>query len=141
MQSYVFQYFAICGAGTVLTLSEHMTSYPVVTGVRVARTIVFCVMFCRSLFVLLSVFFWPLYCLSFLDIRLQITTLVSSNFLAKLGVSYFFLVSSTNKSNNNHLAVMWIRNIAVMWIRNIAELSFPTVIFGVYNKIKNNIND
>jgi hypothetical protein len=28
-----------------------------------------------------------------------------------------------------------------MWIRNIAELSFPTVIFGVYNKIKNNIND
>ena len=34
-------------------------------------------MFCRSLFALLYFFFWPLYCLSFLDLRLLITTLVS----------------------------------------------------------------
>jgi hypothetical protein len=33
-------------------------------GVRVARSFVFCLMFCRLLFVFLS-FFWPLYCLSF----------------------------------------------------------------------------
>ena len=44
-------------------------------GGRVARSLVFCVLFCRSLFVLLSLFLWTLYCLSF-DIRL----LVSSNF-------------------------------------------------------------
>jgi len=43
--------------------------------VRVARSLVFCVMFCRSLFVLLSFFFWPSYCLSFDDVRLLITSL------------------------------------------------------------------
>ena len=37
-------------------------------------------MFSRSWFVLLSFFFWPLYCLSFYDLRLLITSLVSSNF-------------------------------------------------------------
>ena len=36
-------------------------------------------MFCRSLFVILSFFFWPLCCLSFFDLRILITTLVSSN--------------------------------------------------------------
>jgi len=38
-----------------------------------------CLMFCRSLFVLLSFFFWPWYCLSFFDFRLLITSLASSN--------------------------------------------------------------
>ena len=37
-------------------------------------------MFCRSLFVLLYFFFWPLCCLFFFDIRILITLLVSSNF-------------------------------------------------------------
>jgi len=36
-------------------------------------------MFCRSLFVLLSFFFWPLCCLFFFNIRIMITPLVSSN--------------------------------------------------------------
>jgi hypothetical protein len=36
-------------------------------------------MFCRSLFVLLSFFFWLLCCLSFFDLRILITPLVSSN--------------------------------------------------------------
>jgi hypothetical protein len=36
-------------------------------------------MFCRSLFVLLYIFFWPLCCLFFFDIRILITPLVSSN--------------------------------------------------------------
>jgi hypothetical protein len=36
-------------------------------------------MFCRSLFVHLSLFFWPLCCLSFFDLRILITPLVSSN--------------------------------------------------------------
>ena len=46
---------------------------PVFSGVRVTRCT-----FCRSLFVLLYFFLWPLYCLSFFDIRL-LTPLVSSN--------------------------------------------------------------
>ena len=39
----------------------------------------FICMFCRSLFIFLSFFFWPLRCLSFFDLRILITALVSSN--------------------------------------------------------------
>ena len=35
----------------------------------------FMCMLCRSFFVLLSFFFWPLYCLSFFDVRILITSL------------------------------------------------------------------
>ena len=52
------------------TLPEHLSSYPVFSGSRVDRSQVFYVMFCRSLFVLLSFFFWPLCCLSFFDLRI-----------------------------------------------------------------------
>ena len=45
------------------TLLEHLSSLPVFREVRVARSLVFCVMFCRSLFVLMSFIFWPLCCL------------------------------------------------------------------------------
>ena len=55
----------------LLTLMEHMSSPPVFSGVRVDWSLVFCVVFCRSLFVLLSFFFWPLCCLSF-DLRIMI---------------------------------------------------------------------
>jgi len=53
--------------------------------------LVFCVVICRSLFVLLSFFFWPLRCLLF-DLWLLITPLVSSNFffLCLLLAFYFF---------------------------------------------------
>ena len=39
----------------------------------------FTCMFCKSLFVLLSFFFWPLWCL-FYDLRILINPLVSSNY-------------------------------------------------------------
>jgi hypothetical protein len=73
---------------------------------------VLCVVLCGSLFVRLSVFFWPLYCLSFFfwplyclsfffwplyclsffDLRLLITPLVSSTFLFdKMCFSYLLL--------------------------------------------------
>ena len=41
----------------------------------------FMCVFCRSLFVLLYFFFWPLFCLFFFDVRILITPLVSSNSL------------------------------------------------------------
>ena len=58
------------------TLPEHLSSPLGFSGVRVARSFVFCIIFCRSFFVL---FFWPLSCLSFFDLRNLITPLVSSN--------------------------------------------------------------
>ena len=47
---------------------------PVFSGVRVIRYLVLRVMFCRSLFVVLYFFVWPLCCLSF-DLRILITSL------------------------------------------------------------------
>ena len=60
------------------TLPEHLSSPPFLCGVFVTQSSVFCVMFCRSLFVLLNFFFLPLSCL-FFDLRMLITSLVSSN--------------------------------------------------------------
>ena len=57
-------------------LPEHMRSHPVFSGVHVARSLAFCVMFCRSLFVLWFFFFWPLCFLSFFDLRILIIPLV-----------------------------------------------------------------
>ena len=66
---------ATSGAGTTYPFGAPEFT-PVFSGVRVTRSLVLCV--CRSLFVLLSFFFWPLCCL-FFDIRILITPLVSSN--------------------------------------------------------------
>ena len=84
----------------LLFLPEYLSWSPVFSGVRIARSLVFCVVFCRSLFVLfffLSLYFvctliydfWlPLWYLRFttsdypfdiLDLRLLITPLISSN--------------------------------------------------------------
>jgi hypothetical protein len=63
----------------LLTLPEHLSSPSVFSVVRAAQSLVFCVMFCRSSFAFLSFFIWPLCCLSFFDLRLLITPLVSSN--------------------------------------------------------------
>jgi hypothetical protein len=60
----------------LLTLPEYLRSSPVFSGFLLARPLVFCVVFCRWLFVL---FVWPLYCLSF-DLQLLITSLASSSF-------------------------------------------------------------
>ena len=49
-------------------LPNHMSSLnftPCFSEVHVARSLIFCVVFCRSLFVFLSFFCWSLYCLSF----------------------------------------------------------------------------
>jgi hypothetical protein len=62
------------------TLPEHMSLPPVFSAVRVARSFVFCVVFCRLWFVLLFFFYWPLCCLPFFDLRLLITPLVSLNY-------------------------------------------------------------
>ena len=61
-------------------LPDHLSSATVLSVAHVTWSLVFCVVFCRSLFVPLSVFSWPMLCLSFFGLRLLITHLVSSNF-------------------------------------------------------------
>jgi len=48
---------------------------PVFSGVHVTQFFVLCVMFCRSLFIVLSFFFWLLCCLSFFGLQILITSL------------------------------------------------------------------
>ena len=62
----------------LVTLPEYLISPVVFSRVQLAQSS-FCVVCCRSLFVLLSFFFWSLHCLSFFDLQLLITHLVSSN--------------------------------------------------------------
>ena len=65
---------AICDSGTAY-LSGSPEFNIVISGVLVARFIVLCVMFCRSLFFLLSSFVWSLQCVSFFELRFLITPL------------------------------------------------------------------
>ena len=76
----------------LLTLPEHL-SYPPVFSV--ARSLVFCVVFCSSLFVLVFFFFWPLHCLSFFDVRLMIVPLVSSH-VSQCKEKHCFQLTSTS---------------------------------------------
>ena len=54
--------------------------HPGFSGVRIARSLVFCVVFCSWLSVPLSLFFWPLCCLSFFDLNIQ-NYLTYTNFI------------------------------------------------------------
>jgi hypothetical protein len=66
---------------TWLSGRNHSSSPLVFSGVRVAQSLVFYVVFCRSLFVRLSFFhvIHCIYCLSLFNLRLLITPFVSSN--------------------------------------------------------------
>jgi hypothetical protein len=64
----------------LLTLRSTWVHPRFFNGIRVAWSSVFWETFCWSLFVLLSFFCCPLYYLSFSDLRLLITPMVSSNF-------------------------------------------------------------
>ena len=72
----------------LLTLPEHPSSPPFFIGVRVTRSVVFCVVFVISLFVLLSLFFWPLHCMSFFDVRFLMTCWYLQTLLS---ISLFFI--------------------------------------------------
>jgi hypothetical protein len=60
------------------TFPEHLSSSHVISVVRVAGSLVFCVLLCRSLFAHYFFSSLNLYCLSF-DLRLLIAPSVSSN--------------------------------------------------------------
>ena len=68
-----------CGAGTTYSPGAP----PVFSGVLVARALVLCLMFCRSLFALL---FFFLLAIVFSDLPILITPLVSSNASMSFGV-------------------------------------------------------
>jgi hypothetical protein len=74
----------------LLTLPEHLSSPPAFSGVCVIRSLVLCVCFVDRC---LSFFFWPLCCLFFFDLRILITSLVSSNFSFRQSLNHFLLTN------------------------------------------------
>ena len=71
------------------TIPEHASLPAVFSEVRIDRSVVFCVVFCRLLFVLLFYFLWPLYCLSFIDLQLLISSHFSSVKAGDLACIYY----------------------------------------------------
>ena len=67
------------------TFPKHLTSPPVFSGVRVTRPLVLCVCFVDRCLSIVSVFLWPLCCLSFFELRIPITPLVFSNSSSNYG--------------------------------------------------------
>ena len=55
----------------LLTVPGHPSSHPVFNDIRIAQSFVFCIVFSEPFFVFLSFFFWQLYRLSFVDLRLD----------------------------------------------------------------------
>ena len=87
---------ATSGEGTAY-ISGTPEFTPVFSGVRQCYSIfIFMSMFCRSLFVLLSFSFWPLRCLSFFDLRILITPLVSTRIYIQWDILLYKSLVSTN---------------------------------------------
>jgi hypothetical protein len=103
----------------LLPLPEHLNSSPVFSGVGVTRSLVFCVMFCRSLLVLLYFFFWSLCCLSF-DLRILITSLwylvaIVLSFLRFTDSDYLPLVSFGHCVVCPSIYGFWLPPFGILW--------------------------
>ena len=83
---------------------------PVFSGVRDARSIIFCVVFCRSLFVILRLYFWPLYNLSVFYLRLLITPWV-----------FIFSSKKQYKSALKENKTLYRVSCTTMYIRNLQD--------------------
>ena len=66
---------------------DNLSSSPVVSEVHVAQSLVFCVVFCRSLFFLLCLFLLLLHCFSSFELKILMTPLLS----LKLSYTLIFL--------------------------------------------------
>jgi hypothetical protein len=76
---------------------------PGCSGVRVVRSLVFCVVFCCSFFVLLSFFFFCPMCFLYFDLRIMITPLVSSN---SSFLDFYIANSLKQESAGRHVAAL-----------------------------------
>ena len=85
----------------LLTILVHLST-PLYSGDFSAQTLVFCLVLYLRFFVILLFSFRPLHCLSFFNLWLLITTLVSSNLL--------YIISSTLRNYSTLICVNMARN-------------------------------
>ena len=105
---------ATCGTGNVYTSGVH-SSCAMFSWVPVAGSLVFCVLFCSSLFVLLPPFFLPLWCLFFFNLRLLITLLASSSFSSNFVIHYNFLFCEVEGKVPNIVSVPTLFLLCDVW--------------------------
>ena len=82
----------------LLSLSGHLCSVPILSGVRVARSLILCTVLCRSLFVLFFLFCCSFYCLTFFDLRLHRQTFLV--FIYDLPDKMMFMSIDTDETRN-----------------------------------------
>ena len=100
-------------AQELLTFPEHLSSFPVFSWICGAWSLAFCVVFCRSLCVLLYFFFWQLCCLFFIDMRILITSLwyrqpfLHSSMAIKTIVLKLISNTELHKINDTAILLQW----------------------------------
>jgi hypothetical protein len=133
------------GSGTAYTSGPPLFT-PCFSGVRVIRSFDICVMFCRSLFVLLFFFFWPLCCLSF-DLRILITSLWYVQTLCTDSVQTSFSKCNRHCNTKNKTKVISNPTFSKQCLRNVCMLCnislyceqyIPQVIWVVCNSNERN---
>jgi len=68
-------YWVSCCSCLPIKCFQLMGSPPIYCMIRFSQFLDLCVVVCKYLYVLLSIFFWPMYCMSF-ELRFLITQLV-----------------------------------------------------------------
>jgi hypothetical protein len=100
----------------LLTLPDHLSLSSIFSGIRVTRSLVFCVMFCS-----LSFFFWPLCSLSF-HLQILITPLVSSN--SSLSFCHLQILITPLVSSNSSLSFCHLQILITPLVSSNSSLSF-----------------
>ena len=91
---------------------HRQSSVQVLSGIRAAQSSVFCVVFCRPLFIILSFFVWPLHCLPFFDLWLP--------------TNFSYLLTYTRKTILSQLSNLFHCNIYV-------KIYWRLQLFGIMN--------
>ena len=125
-----------------LRQEEHMISPRLYSGVRGAQSFVFCVVFCRSMFIL---FFQPFHCLSF-DLWSLIIPLwylqtflinsISNNLINSIS---FNLINSISNNLINSISNNLINSISNNLINSISNNLINSISYNLINSISNNL--
>ena len=109
----------------LFTLPEHLSSLKIFSGGRVTRHLVLYVCFVDQCLSFCTFFFWPLFCLFFIDIRILITPLVSFD--------HCFVCSSS--IYGFWLPIWYLLTIVLSVLHRYTDSDYPFGIFKLFLKL------